>query len=210
MRYFSSEPVGYHATEIALMHTLRVSSITKTMVSRELVGVLVVLATITIANTAIATPIAFEITTNEGLTGSFTLDRDRGVTSGSQVVYSFDADPAAFLEMTFSHPGDGNDYNLEDSVNGCCHSFRTDLDGNLLSIRVDIDNTGGGFLFGELSFTTGQGFFATGSSGGEQPFTGAVAVSAVPEPGTVALLGLGCLGMGAAALRRRRKSKAAA
>ena len=35
-----------------------------------------------------------------------------------------------------------------------------------------------------------------------------IAAGQVPEPGTVMLLGLGCLGMGAAALRRRRKGKA--
>ncbi len=37
-----------------------------------------------------------------------------------------------------------------------------------------------------------------------------VQVEAVPEPGTVALLGLGCLGMGAVAVRRRRMGQAAA
>jgi hypothetical protein len=182
------------------------------MKCRNLIKIFMAVAALMFANSAMAMMVEYSITTNEGLTGIFTIDTAHNTTVGATTIeYESRVTPLAFPAFSFDHPGDANDYNQDDPGQACCNRLfvMTDSFGDLLELAIDIDDTAGsasgGFLFGELDFVTGEGFFATASSGGEQPFTGAAwssVTTSLPEPGTLALFGLGLAGMG---LTRRRK-----
>jgi hypothetical protein len=164
-----------------------------------------------LAPAAQAALVEYEFTSNEGFTGSFTLDTANQIPSGPN--FDYDLNPTSGIPLfDFFHPlNAANDFNQDDGGNACCMGVTTDGVGNLLSMAFDVDDvagtSSGSFVFGSIDFMAGTGqidgapFLALT----EVQWQFAGSASAIPEPSAFLLSVFGAAALGLLGWRRRRR-----
>jgi len=170
-----------------------------------------------LAPAAQAALVDYEFTSNEGFTGTFTLDTANQIPSGPNFEYNLNPTSGIPLFDFFQPLNAANDFNQDDGGNPCCMNVITDGAGNLLEISIDVDDfagtASGTSLFGEINFTAGTGQIDTD---GGLALTG-VQWSEVVDPGPVAAPAMGewalislallLLCLGAITIRRSKGSE---